>query len=262
MNIDILSIILTDSTGVDVYTLGDDYTITEINGRVRLNIIIPGFIFPSITDGQEILVDYDHFLDPEREDETLRQNFTIRQRFNNGLSLYYWHQRQDKNVSSNVTKITPDEFRTNTFGVDFTRKGLSLSAEHSEEDSTQVSSTSDRLEARYNWFLNNSRTRISMYVTKNWLSFGEPDSRDIELLRVGGELLSKLTKKYDISASVAFRDEQDSIVGNTEGIQFDTELRYNFRRLSIRTGIEYGFLERRGSEFTNTLLYFRLKRTF
>jgi len=109
-NIDTSSIVVTDIAGLFTYAPGDDYIIEEINGQVQLEIIIPGTIPPNISDGQEILVDYKVFIEPDRQEDTLRQNFTIRERFNNGLSLYYAYRQQEEDVSSKVTEITPDEF--------------------------------------------------------------------------------------------------------------------------------------------------------
>ncbi len=261
VNVDTSTIVVTDSTGSNIYTLGDDYTVTEINGRTRLHVTTLGVIPPDVNDGQTILVDYNFFTEPKRQEETLRQNFTVRQRFDNGLSLYYWYQRQDEEVSSSITDITLDEFRNNTFGADYVKKGLALLAEYSKEDSTQISSTSKRLEARYSWRLN-SDTKASIHASKHWLDFGDPDPRDIELFRVGGEIFSRLTDEYSISARLDFRDEEDSSVGTTEGIQFASELRYNFRRLSVTTGVEYDFLERRKNELSTIFLFFRLRRTF
>ena len=57
VNIDTSTIVVTDSTGLNTYTEGDDYTITEINGRVQLNMTTLGTVPPNVMDGQEILVD-------------------------------------------------------------------------------------------------------------------------------------------------------------------------------------------------------------
>ena len=260
-NIDTSSIVVTDSTGLNIYTLGDDYTIMEINGRVRLNVTTLGTIPPNVTDGQTLLVDYNFFVEPKRKEDTLRQNFTVRQRFDNGLSLYYAHRRQDEEVSSTTTEITPDEFRINTLGAEYIKKGLSLLAEYSKERSTQIPSTSKRLEARYSWSIN-SDTRASIRASNHWLDFGEPDERDVRLFRSGGEIFSRLTDKYSLSASIDYRDEDDSRFGLTEGFQLRSELQYNYRQLSIVTGVELNSLERRRDKIDGTFFYVRVRRFF
>ncbi|HDZ68942.1 MAG TPA: hypothetical protein ENH43_00780 [Phycisphaerales bacterium] len=260
VNINTSSIVVTDSSGLDIYTLGDDYTITEINGRIRLNVTTLGTP-PNISDGQTLLVDYTFFVEPERQEDILRQNFTVRERFDKGLSLYYSHQRQDEKVSSSITEITPDEFSINTFGADYVKEGLALLAEYSKERSTQIPSTSKSIEARYSWPIN-ADTRASVRASNNWLDLGAPDSRDITLFNAGGEIFSRLTEKYSISARIDYRDEDDTRFGKTEGFQLNSELQYNYRRLSVTTGVELNLLNRRDDKINSSFLYLRLRRFF
>jgi hypothetical protein len=261
VNVDTSTIVVTDSTGLNVYTEGDDYTIAEFNGRVRLNVTTLGIAPPNVTDGQELLVDYNFFIEPKRQEDTTRQAFTIRERFKNGLSVYYTRRVQDESVSSSLTDITPDEFTINTVGADYLNKGLFLLAEYSEEESTQIPSTSRKLEGRYSWSLS-PETTASVRVTNQWLDFGEPDERDVELFRTGGEIFSRLTEEFDIVARADYRDEDDTRFGITRGFQFTSELKYNFRRMSISGGVELNRLNRRRDEIDGTYLYLRIKRFF
>ena len=57
-NIDVSSIVVTNSTGTDVYTEGDDYTITVVGDKVEILADDTGTTLPNITDGQELLIDY------------------------------------------------------------------------------------------------------------------------------------------------------------------------------------------------------------
>ena len=263
VNIDTsLPIVVTDSTGTDTYIEDQDYTITaRKDGRVELNIIAGEGTPPDISDGQTLLIDYSFFIEPERQEDTFRQNFTIKERFDNGLSLYYAHRRQDEDVSSSITQITPDEFRINTFGADYVKKGLALLAEYNKESSTQIPSTGKKLEGRYSWPIN-SDTSASLRALNHWLDFGEPDARDITLFKGGAEIFSRLTDEYNISARFDYRDEDDSRFGTTDGFQLRSELQYNYRQLSITTGVEFNMLERRSDEIKGTFLYFRLRRVF
>ena len=260
-NIDTSSIVVTDSTGLFIYTLGDDYIIEEINGQVQLEIIIPGTNLPNISDGQVILVDYTVLIEPDRQEDTFRQNFTIRERFKNGLSVYYAHRRQEEDVSSEIMTITPDEYTVNTIGTDYTLKGLFLQAEYSDEDSTQVPSRSKKLQARYSWPVS-SDTTVSMRAINHWLNFSEPDERDVELFKTGAEVFSRLNNEYSITARADYRDEDDTRFGITRGFQFSSELKYNFRQLSVLAGVEFNMLDRRNDEIDSSFLYFRLKRLF
>ena len=261
VNIDTSAIVVTDGTGLSTYSQGDDYTITEINGRVQLNMTTLGIVPPNVTDGQEILVDYNFFIEPRREEDTTRHNFNIRERFGNGLSIYYGHRRQDEDVSSTITELTPDEFTINTAGADYTNKGLFLQAEFSEEDSTQIPSTSKKLVGRYSWPLSPGTT-ASVRVLNHRLDFGRPDKRVVVLFKSGGEVYSRLTEECGISARADYRNEDDTRFGKTTGFQLNSELQYNFRQMSVTTGVELNLLNRRSDEIDGSFLYFKLKRFF
>ncbi|NIX01717.1 MAG: hypothetical protein GWN13_26475 [Phycisphaerae bacterium] len=260
VNIDTSTIVVTDITGFDVYTLGDDYTITEVNGRVRLYVTTLGIIPPNVSDGQTLLVDYNFLTSPKREDRTQRQLFSLRQRFDNGLSVYYGHERQDESIRSD-TPIAPDEFRIDTYGIEYADKGFHLLAEYSEESSTQLPSTSKRLDARHNWRID-SDTTADVHAGYHWIDFGQPDPRELELFTLGAEIFTRLRDKCTLSCRLDWRNEEDSVFGNTDGLRIGSELRYDYRQLDIRAGLEFNQLDRRDDETESTLFYIRLKRSF
>ncbi|MHC4475457.1 MAG: hypothetical protein ACYTEL_07420 [Planctomycetota bacterium] len=261
VNIDISSIQVKDGNGL-FFQEGEDYVITEINGRVRLDIItVGGVIPPNFTEGQEFFVDYVFFVESKREEDAVRQNFTIRQRLENGLSVYYAHRRQDEEVSSTPTDITPDEFRMNRFGADYVKGGLSLSASYSETETTAIPSTARRLNGRYNWRLSPD-SRAAIRATLQSLDFGEPDKRDIELFGLGAEIYCKLTNRLDMSSSIDYRDEDDSRFGITEGFQLKSELKYNYRQLRVTAGAAFSQFSRRENESEGMSFYIRLRRFF
>jgi hypothetical protein len=260
VNIDITSITVKDGNGVPFQN--EDYTISEVNGRVMLNLQTIGTVVPpNFSPGQEFFVDYSFFIEPERKEDILRQNFTIKEQFNNGLSLYYRHNRQDEKVKSTLTEIVPDEHRNNTFGIDYINNGLMIQAEQSKMDSTYISSTSKRLMASYSWKINPD-TRATVRAFNHWLDFGEPDPRDVSLFSSGGEIFSRLTDKLSISTRLDYRDEDDTRFGITRGFQINSELEYNYRQLRIYAGLELNFLKQGGVDSNSDFFYIRLKRLF
>lgn len=259
-NIRVSSIDVWDSTRTTIYQEGIDYFIPPpIDGRVRITVITAGQIF--LDGSQDLSIDYNFLIEPERKDRTLRQVFRLRQRFKNGLSVYFGHERQDETISSSIVSIAPDEFRINTFGTEYINKGLMLLAEYSKESSTQLPSTSKRLEARYNWRLN-SDTTADVHTTGHWLDFGQPDSRDLELFTLGARIFTRLKDRLTLSGRLDWRNEDDSVFGSTDGAQFGLELRYNYRQTSINAGLEFNKLDRRDDELDSTFFYIRLKRSF
>jgi hypothetical protein len=260
-NIDV-STIRVRTAGGELFQEGDDYTVSQNSGRVFLNtVVIGGVVPPNFSEGQEFFVDYEFFVEPERREDTLRQGFSIRERFKNGISIFYGLRTQDQTVTSTVADIMPDESLAHTFGIDYTHKGLFLLAEYSMEDSTLIPLTSKKLEGRYRWLIGPATT-ASLGLTNQWLDFGEPDAREVELLEALAEVFSRLTDKYSVSSSVDYRNEDDTRFGVTEGFQIDNKLEYHYRQFSATIGAELSFLERRDDEIDSIFVYVKAQRRF
>jgi len=260
-NIDI-STIRVRTAGGTLFQEGDDYTVSQRSGRVFLTtIVIGGVVPPNFTEGAEFFVDYEFFVEPERQEDTFRQSFTIRERFQNGLSLYYGLRMQEETVTSTVADVIPDEYLAHTVGIDYTNKGLFLLAEYSTEDSTVIPLDSTKVEGRYRWMMGPATT-ASIGLMNQWLDFGEPDARQVRLLEASADLFSRLTDNYSLSASVNYRDEDDTRFGITKGFQIDSKLEYQYRQFSATVGAELDFLERRDDQIDGVFLYFRALRRF
>jgi len=262
-NIDISTIRVTSAPGSgDVFLEGDDYTISQTGGRVFINtIVIGGVVPPNFTEGQEFFVDYEFFVEPERQEDTFRQSFSIRERFKNGISTYYGLRMQEETVTSTTADIIPDEYLAHTFGIDYTNKGLFLLAEYMTEDSTLIPMTSTKLEGRYRWLIGPATT-ASLGLTNQWLEFEEPDARDVDLFEATAELFSRLSDKYSISSSVDYRHEDDTRFGLTKGFQIDNKLEYHYRQFTATIGAELSFLERRDDEIDSLFFYIKAQRRF
>ncbi|UCG56710.1 MAG: hypothetical protein JSU70_17820 [Phycisphaerales bacterium] len=254
-NVDTSSIAVRSSDRSTTYS---DYTVSQSSGMTEI-IIIPGDI---TTDGDQTLsIDYDFFTEPQRDEQAFTHGVRVRERFHNGLSMYYEYRSRAEELSSTDTDIVPDEFEINTFGTDYVKKGLRLLAEYSSEESTRIPSVSTRIEASYLWRINPD-TRVTLHASNRWIDYTGQVPYDIQLLTVGTEVSSKLTDKCSIVGNIDYRDEDDTRQGSTRGLQWDAELRYTVRQLSIRFGVEFNHLARLSHETDNTFIYLRLKRLF
>lgn len=263
-NIDTSGIIRVEDENGFAYDIVEDYSIMEINGRVFLVLRSFGGSFPDFgtLDGTErFFVDYNYFVEPEREEEAHQQRFHVRQNFTNGVSAYYEHSRRDESISSNVTTVTPDESRRNLFGMSYRNKGLLLLAELLEEDSTQITSTVKRLKMDYKWTIKQDM-HAGIHAFRETIDFETPVTHTTTFTTYGGEISSRLTSKWSVFARIENMENEDSTSGKTTGLDLTTAFSYNYRQLSFKTGIEYDLLSRKNGETTELLLFFRLKRVF
>ncbi|MHC4645248.1 MAG: hypothetical protein ACYTBJ_07085 [Planctomycetota bacterium] len=262
-NVDASTIVVADSTGIP-YDPFIDYRIEENSGVTSIVVITGGRIFnDAVANGGTVvlLISYDFFIEPEQENDICTQSFSVRQRFENGLALYYRHRRRDEDMSSNIARITPDEFRANTLGAEYANKGLYIRAEYSKEDSTQIPSTSKWLQGNYNWAVDYD-TRANIYLNQLWNDFEGTNPHDVKVFTAGGTLSRRLADMYDLVGGIDYRNERDSSFGDTEGFQFDLGLRGGYRQLTFNTGVKFDMLSHERDDRDSTLFYFRLKRMF
>lgn len=262
-NIDIDTIRVEDGNG-DLYNRYSDYDITETNGRVYLEIIPFGAPDPSFTDpngSQQFFVDYEYFVEPSREEETLSQRFYVRQEFKNGLALFYEYSSSEQDISSNVTAVTPDESQSHAYGFDFSKGNFNVFGELRDLDSTQIVSRSTRLRARYRWNLN-AVTNASIHVLRETYRYTFPSKTKSSVFRFGGELATQLNGKTSVSAAVNYLENISSGGYKTTGLEFRSALRYKYRQLLFNTGVDINILETSASKSESLFFYCRLKRFF
>jgi hypothetical protein len=270
-NIDITTIRVDDKDGYgDIYHIGSDYTVTEVNGRVQLTVLPFGSVAPdpyfkdtdiSAVNGKVFYVDYEYLIEPKRQEETVSQRFNIRQDFKFGLSLFYGHFRTDQSITSNVTDITPDESRSNIYGFDYGKGRFGLFGEYITLDSTQIVSTTKRLRARYNMNINTS-TFANIHALKEIYTYTFPDAMEIDIFRIGSELTSQFTRRLSATAGVNYYERKSSAGDKTTGLQFRTDFKYRYRQIFLSTGLSYNSLEGTNSKNDSLSINFRVKRYF
>ena len=133
--------------------------------------------------------------------------------------------------------------------------------EYRKEESDLLPSEAKRFESRYSWSLNNS-TKATLRSTWQFIEYGDPDPRNIEIFRAGAELNSKINDKLSIATLMEYQNEEDTRFGKTKGFQFNGEVRYLYRQFSLTSGLEVNSLQRREDKIDNIFLYCRLKRFF
>ncbi|MCP4710120.1 MAG: hypothetical protein GY869_15965, partial [Planctomycetes bacterium] len=234
----------TDDSGLILYQRNVDYSISVIGGIVYINVIPFSPNLNNIDQSQTLLVTYRYLTDSRREENSLMQSFRFRQNFSNNTFLFYEHYRRDEDIEAfSTTALTPNEYKTDTVGAGYTYEQLLLTAEHSRTDATQTTSKSTSLRGNYNFKLNRD-TSLTVHVAQAWYDFTGARSRETQLFTTGGSLVSQISDKTNLFVGVDWRDETDSDVGDTRGLRFTSELNYQFRLLTVTTGLEFYSLDR------------------
>lgn len=261
LNVDESSIRVFNGVNQD-YTPGIDYSVTTVGGRTTLTLFtIGGGLPPDFNIGDEFFVDYTYFVEPELNQDTLSQRYGFRQRFNNGVSLYYKHARQDENLHTNSSTIVKDEYRRDIYGAAYEKNNLLLSAEFTKEVMSLIPMESTSVEARYFLDLGDNAT-ISVFGRQLSQDFSGLRIREMDSFTTGTTYWCRLSSRLSVSADMEYHDEDDTDFGVTKGFEINSELSYNYRQLSAHAGVEYDFLKRRATTTDSLFVYFRVKRTF
>lgn len=261
-NIDLTTIVVTDSTGFEVYSEGDDYTVMFVSGRVQLDVTPLGTDLPNIDDGQELLIDYTFAPDISTKTDSINHNFRLTQEFDNHWSLYYGYQRRDEKVStSEDIDIIPNEFTTNIYGAAYEHDGLYLKAEHSRRDFTQNPTETTFLSGSYNWKISHD-TSLTARGSQSWVKSGGDNPRDLTLFTTGVSLHTRLSNHVRIITKGEWRKRNDNVIGDTTGLRASSEVKFDYRLLNVAAGWEMNELDQRGTKTSSTLFYFRLQRRF
>ncbi len=261
-NIVVSTIVVTNVAGDEVYTEGDDYTVSVIGDRVELTVTELGMVGWNISDGDTLYVDYLFNVADSRQEDFVTQFFRIKQEFSNGWSVFYSHRNRTSEIDSDLETTPSDrEYTTDTYGVDYKNKYLTLRAEHSSTESTENSSESDIVSAGLLWPLT-PKTSLHGQISQSWLESSGTNSRETSVFRAEGGIRTSLTRHLRLSGDVELRDEENSDIGPTEGLRMGVALQYNRRALSVRAGWDSYSLERYNTERNSSNFYVKLIRQF
>ncbi len=143
--IDVTTIVVTDDTGLIVYTEGVDYVVTTVAGRVRLDIP-PGSL---ISPGQTILVDYLYTPNPDLEFANLGRDLNILFTMPNRAELYLNYGTVDQSLRSGIDTGVLDDSTRKSAGVRGYIGDLTTGVEYESYDSRFVPFDRTRLYAVY-----------------------------------------------------------------------------------------------------------------
>jgi hypothetical protein len=213
-----------------------------------------------IADGETVLVDYLFTLGGTFELDTLSHHAGIRQNFEFGLTPYYRFEWQDQSVSpAGATGAIAEDITTHVLGVEYQRASLRLFAEHEDRDSTINPFASSRLGASYT---HRFKTGAEMSFHARWTdtTFDPPNRRDVQLLTVEGRQRFPITANLTVEGSLLYRDGEDSLSGDTEGVDVSLLVEWLVRQMKIRMSLEHSEYEDRYAWNESSALFVHVRR--
>jgi len=216
-----------------LYLEGFDYTVTVLPDRVEIRRVVPG---GGISDGETVEITYDVGPDPSHQIATASTAAAARLDITDGwlagFGLYSRYQDIDQDVHSDVPiDLTVNSVEDLILGADYRRGDLFLEAEYEIRDSTLSPFRAMRLEADLTRRVSRSDT-YGLSAAYTDVAFVD-DGAHSSLLVVTGSLRRQLTRRLSAYLAAAWRHQEDSFSGETDGIDQKLTVQWEHRQTSV-----------------------------
>lgn len=259
--IDPASVVVTDASGLQVFAPGADYTIRSFGNRVELSRVVGG----AIANQQSVLVDY--VLGPtpavviDSQGISANVRYAVEEGWLAGLGVFAGYAFRGQALQSDDPDAFPREDSTDyTFGVDYFRSGLALSAMHQIHESGINPFRATRLSAGYSsplgmGFAVSTRASYSMFDYTD-------DDRSVDLLMLSASLQYSVSPELRVLGTVLWRDETDSGGGDVRGFEQQLEVRWQRRQTSAYLKVRNATLDTADVDTSFQTVELGLRREF
>lgn len=258
MNIRASSIRVTSEDRLTFFRPGSDYRLEIFEDRVELRRIATG----RIADGQIVLVSYTFNLGNRFKLDTISQQVGIKHDFDFGLSPYYRFFRQDQTVTPKTAiGAIENDIEDHIVGVEYRWKPLRLVAEYENQESTINTFEAVRLSADVRHRFRNGATAS---LRARWTDREQtvPTDRDTKFWTLEGRYRHPLTRKLTFEGSILYRNEDDTISGEDEGVDVDLALEWLIRQTEFRITYEFSQFEDNFAKGDSSTLFVQWRRNF
>jgi len=251
------SIIVTDTTNRRLFRRGVDYLVIEFSNVVQITRVRTG----AIADGDTVLVDYLVRTPSRGQLDTVRVDFSIEQRFDNGLTPYYRlayrNQEDDPTIGFASRADRTDHHR---LGVRYEADRYALGFELEIFDDTIEPYDAFHVDGLLHVLREPDHTIDASARVLRMFFEGGVDDRNVTLIDVTLDHRWRLSESLSTLERVAYRHENDSVGGTTQGWDVSAGLEYVRGDLSAELTFEYDRLDLPGSEEDDYGVYLRVRR--
>lgn len=253
------SIVVTDSTRGRLYLKGRDYAVGRIGRYTAITRVRTG----QIVDGQTVLVTYTYRTNQGFNHARDRVDLRLQQDFKGGVSPYYAGTMQKE--SFDRQRFLPFESRDisrHRLGVTYRQRRGSATLEYDYND--------DRVDPYHAVHLTGDVTFLekpqhtvagrAAYSYYRFWGTEQQATRYASLLDLGLDYRFLLGPKLEGNVAAAYRFENDSIRGDTNGVDVSGALEWRLGYFSARFEIEYDLLDLPASSDGNFSAWIKLRR--
>lgn len=252
------SIQITGEDRLTLYRQGEDYRVNLIGDRVEIERVPTG----RIADGQTVLIDYLWLFGGDFTLDTLNHSVVVRQNFKFGLSPYYRFRDQNQDISPmDATGVIPEDITAHTYGTEYQKGPLRLTAEFEDHESNINPFEALRLSADFTHRFDRDGTGR---LRARWTDIDRSGTQDrrTKFLAIEGRYRQNIGEHLTLEGAVLYRTEEDSLSGDDQGVDVDMSLEWIIRETEVRVTYEFGRFEDDFAENKNQTLYVQMRRRF
>jgi hypothetical protein len=227
------SIRITDPTGLVLYRPNLDYLVVPFGDRTEIRRVPTGLI----PEGAGVLVDYALAPEPASTITTTGIGIGGRYTFERGplagVSVFARYFVQDQQISTDQPELfVPNNITETTVGVEYRVGDFTLSADHVWHDSTIDPYDATHVLIRYARRFRTDTT-LAANVAYSMIEYRTAPQNQIDLLTISGDVEHRFGRNLRGRVTVLYRDEDDSVLGHTRGLEETLELRWQHRQTQV-----------------------------
>lgn len=253
------SIVVTDSSNRRFYVPGRDYVILRAGIWTQIARVPTG----RILDDETILIDYVYATPADGQLDTVRVDFSLEQRFSNGLTPYYRlaYRNQEADESRGFARYA-DRTNHHRIGVKYDQARYMLGAELELFDDTVEPFDAFHLTGLYRFIQSADHSLDASVRFSRFFFEGGVDRRNVSWVDVQLDHHWRLRDDLSTFERFTYRWQDDSLRGTTNGWDVTAGLDYIIGELTAELVVEYDRLDVPGSEEDDLGVYIRLRREF
>ena len=250
------TITVTSTDRQRLFLFGRDYWITYANGRAALHRSPGG----KIADGDSVLVFYAYRRLTRSRIDTQRVDYRIEQQFTFGLRPYYELGFRKQELAQPIGLVyEKDDMTRHRLGVEYAKDRWSVGVEYETEDNAY--GPFDAIHVNGQWTAwRDARLDTAVSVNYSRFYFDSPDERDVDLLDIGWDTTLNLNERTSGNVLAAYRWENDSVDGVTQGVDLTAGLSHRIGATQIELTAEYDLLEIDGSPDDGFTFWLKVRR--
>jgi hypothetical protein len=232
-NVDPNSIRITDRSGLILFRPNIDYLVLPFADRTEIRRVPTGLL----PEGADVLVDYALAPEPANTVSTTGIGIGGRYTFERGplagFSLYARYFMQDQQITTDQPDLfIPNDIDETTVGAEYRVWDFTLAADHVWHDSTLDPYDATHLSARFARRFGVDTT-IAASLAYSMIQYQTAPRNEIDLLTIAADVEHRFSRNLRARMTLLYRDEDDSVLGHTRGLEETFELRWQHRQTQV-----------------------------